>query len=192
MKGVTTLRRIGQAIDRRYLEQAGAGPIPGSELGLLLICYHPHHGKKLIELPDQTIIQPGQLVSELHFSNKRITEIADESQRSLEWQLLDMLKQELGTLAKACADGLISEEIQAFYGTNVLAAGARRLGFTLIPMPKGWNRYWVGFWESMLRLIYYSFKTSKKVSLKRTMDPYEIWMSRNQLVQRYLKPRKEV
>ncbi|WP_132016014.1 YkoP family protein [Hydrogenispora ethanolica] len=191
MMGVSILRRIGQAIDRSYLNKVGAAPIPGSDLGLLLVCYHSYEGKQTIELSDHTVIRPGQTVGELHFSNIRITEIAAQSERSLEWQLMEMLKQEMGTLAKACAAGLIPETVEAFYGTNVLAAGARRLGFTLIPIPKGWNRWWIGFWESVLRLVYYSFKTSKKTSLKRTMDPYEVWMSRAQLLQRLAKRRPE-
>jgi hypothetical protein len=135
-----------------------------------------------------TVIRPGEEVAEFHLSNNRVTEIAGEDNpRSLEWRIIEMLKTELSTLAKACADGVIPEQVKGFYGVNVLAAGARRLGFTLIPIPKGWNRWWLGFWESVLRLIYYSFKTKKKAQLKKTMDPYEIWISRQQLIDRFIK-----
>lgn len=186
MAGLKVLRKIGEAIDRRYLKKAGANPIPGSELKLLLICYHPYQGKKSVETKDGVIIKPGEFVGELHFSNTRITQIADETKgRSLEWQLMEMLKEEFGHLAIACMRGQIPEEVNGFYGVNVLAAGARRMGFTLIPIPRGWNRWWLGFWESMLRLIYYSFKTSKKVKLQRTMDPYEIWISRSEVIRKY-------
>ncbi len=155
-------------------------------MGLLLICFHPYEGKQPVELSDHTVIQPGERVGELHLSNIRITEIADQnSERSLEWQLMDMLKQELRVLAKACGAGKIPGDIRAIYGVNVLAAGARRLGFTLVPIAKGWDRWWLGFWESTLRLIYYSFKTKKKATLKRTMDPYQVWMSREQLIKRF-------
>jgi hypothetical protein len=188
MNGVTTLRRIGQAIDRRYLKKVGAISIPGSSIGLLLVCFHEYEGKKPIELKEKTIIHPGDRVGEFHFSNIRITEIADEpSDRSMEWRLLEMLRQEFAALAIACHNGTIDPDIKGFYGVNVLAAGAKRLGFTLIPIPKGWDRWWLGFWESMLRLIYYSFKTKKKATLKRTMDPYEIWMSRGHIIKQFLK-----
>jgi len=185
MAGIKVLRKLGMAIDRRYLKKVGASAVPGSVHGVLLVCYHPYQGKEEIIL-DETTITPGDMVGELHLSNIRITEIAAEpGNRSLEWRLMEMLKEEFKRLAQACGNGSIPENIKGFYGVNVLVAGARRMGFTLIPIPKGWNRWWLGFWESMLRLIYYSFKTSKKAKLQKTMDPYEVWISRTQLMQRY-------
>lgn len=191
MAGNQLLRQLGMAIDRRYLKKVGASAVPGSSLGLLLVCYHPYQGKHGITL-DGTTIEPGDMVGELHLSNVRITEIAAEPVgRSLEWRLMELLKEEFQRLAQACRNGNIPENIKGFYGVNVLAAGARRMGFTLIPIPKGWNRWWLGFWESMLRLIYYSFKTSKKAKLQKTMDPYEIWISRSHLIQRYARQNQE-
>jgi hypothetical protein len=101
--------------------------------------------------------------------------------------LLMMLADEFTALAKACHAGELPGEIRAYYGVNVLAAGARRLGFTLVPIPRGWERLWLGFWESLLRLVYYSFRTTKKATIRRTMDPYEVWISCYELQRRYLK-----
>jgi hypothetical protein len=189
MSGSNVFRKLGMAIDRRYLKKAGAIPIPGSEARLLLICFHPYHGSKSIEIPGQVTIAPGDPVCELHFSNHRITEIAAEnSDRSMEWLLMEMLKKEFKTLAESCVNGAIPREIKAFYGVNVMGTTSRRLGFTLIPLPKGWNRLWLGFWESLLRKIFYSYKKDKKTVLGRTMDPHEIWISRDELTRRYFKP----
>jgi hypothetical protein len=180
------LRNIGQTIDRYYLKKAGATAIPGSSLGLLLLCYHPLQSRHAVVLDETTVCQPGATVGEFHLSNIRITELANEmGQRSLEWRLLALLKDEFTGLAKACVAGVIPETIQGFYGVNVLVAGAKRLGFTLIPIPPGWSRWWLGFWESCLRLIFYSYKTQKKAALQRTMDPYEVWISRTELIRRY-------
>lgn len=187
MIGAKFFRNMGEAIDRRYLKKVGATPVPDSKINLLLVCFHQYQGKISIQTSDQVIINPGDRVGELHFSNVRITEIAAEpSERSMEWRLVGMLKEEFGLLAKACDQGLIPENVQAFYGVNVLQAGAKRMGFTMVPIPKGWNRWWLGFWESVLRLVYYSYKTTKKATLKRTMEPYEIWLSRQELIRRYL------
>lgn len=180
------LRKIGEKIDERYQKKVGANPIPGSVNGLLLVCYHNYHGKKPVVTNDGVVINPGEPVGELHFNNKKITEIgAEPSERSLEWRLLEILKKEFRILAEAIDAKLVPGNIKAFYGVNVLEAGAKRLGFTLVPIPTGWERWWLGFWESMLRLIYYSFKTKKKARLKRTMNPYEIWISGNELLRRY-------
>lgn len=189
MLGAGILRKISEKIDARYQKKVGATTIPGSQNNLLLICYHPYQGKKPVVTNDGVTINPGDPVGELHFNNKKITELAAEpSERSMEWRLIEILKAEFATLAEVCAAGLIPGNIRAFYGVNVLAAGAKRMGFTLVPIAPGWNRWWLGLWESVLRLVYYSFKTKKKASLKRTMDPYEIWISSNELIRKYQKP----
>jgi hypothetical protein len=185
---INILRSIGQTIDRYYLKKAGATAIPGSNLGLLLLCYHPLQSREAVVLDEQTVYQPGATVGEFHLSNIRITEFGNEpSQRSLEWRILEMLKAEFTTLAKACVEGVIPEAVQGFYGVNVLVAGAKRLGFTLVPIPQGWSRWWLGFWESCLRLLFYSYKTKKRAALQRTMDPYNVWISRAELIKRYYK-----
>jgi hypothetical protein len=182
------VRKIGQAVDRHYLKKAGAMGIPGSSQQLLLFCLHSYAGKERVSLEDGTMIEPGESVAELHLSNIRITQIATEpSERTMEWRLMGLLKAEFSALAEACVAGKISDQVKAFYGVNVLVAGARRLGFTLVPIPKGWNRLWLGFWESLLRLVYYSYNTKKKAVLQRTMDPFEVWISRPELIRRYYK-----
>jgi hypothetical protein len=182
----TFLRRLGEAIDRYYLKKVAATTIPGSNLGLLLVCYHPLQSRNPVVVDHQTVCSPGQTVGEFHLSNIRITQLAKEpSRRSFEWRILELLKSEFATLAEACVKGVIPETVQGFYGVNVLVAGAKRLGFTLIPIPSGWSRWWLGFWESCLRLIFYSFKTKKKAALQRTMEPYEVWISRTELIRRY-------
>ena len=187
MGGLTFLRKINEAIDRRYLRKVGATPIPGSGQQLLLFCYHPYHARKELRLSETVIIRPGDTVSELHFSNTRIVEIgAQAGDRPLECRIIDILKEEFSILAEACRNGTVPPEVKAFYGVNVMPAGAKRLGFTLVPLPRGFNRWWLGLWESLLRLVYYSYQTKKKASLKRTMnDPYEIWISRDELIRRY-------
>ncbi|MGE5581527.1 MAG: YkoP family protein [Bacillota bacterium] len=186
MSGATLMQRLGMAIDRRYLKKAGAVPIPGSKLGLLMICYHPYHGKTALKLPEGVLINPEDPIAEFHLSNHRILEISQEqSERSMEWRLLEMLKEEFSALAKACSEKQVPAEIKGFYGVNVLTAGAKRLGFTLVPIPKGWEQRWLGFWETILRKIFYSFKTKKKASFQKTKTPYEVWITREQLIKRY-------
>lgn len=186
--GSRLLRKFGEFVDRRYLKKVNATTIPGSENKLLLFCYHPYQGKSSLELPDAVIINPGDPVAELHLNNIRITEIAAEPlDRPLEWRLINMLKEELISLGRACNEDLIPKDVKGFYGVNVLTVGAKRLGFTLVPIPKGFGRWWMGFWESILRVIYYSHNTKKKATVQRTMDPYEVWISRDEVVRRFLK-----
>lgn len=191
MIGLRMLRKMSEAIDRRYLKKVGAMAVPQSKSGLLLICFHAYEGKKTIQIPDNVTIKPGDLVGELHLSNIRITEIASkDTKRSLEWHLIETLRSEFHLLAGACQSGEISRDVQAFYGVNVMGPATKRLGFTLIPIPKGLNRIWLGFWESFLRKIYYSYKTSKKVTLKKTLnDAFEIWISKGEIIRRYAQPK---
>ncbi len=191
MLGAGILRKIWERIDGLYQKKVGAVAIPGSQNSLLLICYHDYQGKKSVVTKDGVTINPGDPVGEFHFNNKKITELAAEpSERSMEWRLFEMIKDEFATIAEASAGGLIPSNVRAFYGVNVLAAGAKRLGFTLVPLDPGWNRWWLGLWESVLRLVYYSFKTKKKAALKRTMDPYEIWITSSELIRKHQHPNR--
>jgi len=177
------LRKLSKLVDQRYLKKVGATPIPGSTEKLLLLCFHPYLGKKSVRVNDTLLIEQNELVGEFHLSNSRILEIAAEkSERSMEWRILEILKHEFGCLAKVCQTEQISSSIRGFYGVLVLAAGARRLGFTLIPLPKGFFSWWVSFWESMLRRINYSYQTKKK---PKKMPSYEVWISREELLRRY-------
>jgi hypothetical protein len=189
MNKVSVLQKLVMAIDRRYLKKVNATTIPGSEHQLLLICFHPYEGKKLLTLADGVTINPGDLVGEFHLANQRVAEMGKEnSSRSMEWRLFEILKAEFSGVAKACSAKEISSEVKGFYEVNVLAAGARRLGFTMVAIPKGWNRWWLGFWETLLRKIFYSFKTKKKATFKKTKDAFEIWITREELIKRYLRP----
>jgi hypothetical protein len=188
MSKISILQRLGMAIDKRYLKKAGATGIPGSKHQLLLICYHPYQGKKELNVGG-TSICPGDTIVEFHLSNKRIAEMGrEESSRSMEWRMLEILKAEFASLAEACSKNVIPMQVQGFYGVNVLTAGAKRLGFILVPIPKGWNHWWLGFWESILRKIYYSYKTKKKADLQKTKEAFEVWITREELIARYLKP----
>ncbi len=187
MSDMTILQRLGMAIDRRYLKKVAATGIPGSKNQLLLICFHGYHGKTKLDI-NGTIINPGDSIAEFHLSNKRIAEMGrEDSSRSMEWRMLEMLKAEFTALAEACSNNIISGQVQGFYGVNVLTAGAKRLGFTLVPIPKGWNHWWLGFWESVLRRIFYSYKTKKKATFQKPKEAFEVWITREELIKRYIR-----
>ncbi|HBF39555.1 MAG TPA: hypothetical protein DDW50_19825 [Firmicutes bacterium] len=188
MSELTILQRFGMAVDRRYLKEAGATGIPGSVYQVLLICFHPYQGERNLNLNGVTI-HPGDMIAEFHLSNRRILEMGREaSSRSMEWRLFEALRGEFTALAAACVINTIPASVQGFYGVNILAAGAKRLGFTLVPLPKGWNRWWLSFWETFLRRIFYSFKTKKKANFQKTKEAFEIWITREELLKRYLRP----
>ena len=187
MSKLTLWQNFGLAIDRRFLAKVKAIPVPGSEDQLLLICFHPYLGKQALEIPEQVTIMPGDLICEIHISNRRIMEIAAEhSVRPLEWRICEVLKREFQKLAEAVTGNTIPSDCKAIYGVNTMGSVAKRFGFTLIEIPKGWNRVWLGFWESLLRWIFYSYKADKKGAFNRMTDPREIWMSREELIRRYI------
>lgn len=188
MQNAGFLRKIVLKIDERFQKKEGLRPIPGTKHSLLMVCFHDYRGEKPVTTNDQVIIAPGDPVGELHFDNKRIMEIAAvPSERPLEWRLLEILKAEFTALADAVAAGKLPGPVKGFFGVNVLTVGAKRLGFTLIPLPRGWKRWWLGFWESLLRIVFYSYKTKGKTSLRKTMDPREVWISSAELARRYSK-----
>lgn len=178
------IRNIMEKIDERFLASANARFVEGTENNLLLICFHPYEGEGA-DLPDGTVVRPGDLVSELHLSNKKVASYAEGQSKSVEWQIIQDMRKEFMLLAKEVQDGSVPQEVKGFYGVNVMPAGARRLGFTLIPLPPGWNRVWLAWWESVIRRVFYSFKPGKKPDFSKTKVAYEIWMSRGELVKKY-------
>ncbi len=190
MKIKTFFQSCGAIIDNFYIKKVGATPIPGSENKLLLLCVHPYQGAESVKLSDDIEIMRDEAVAEFHFNNGRILEIARTAatNRPIEWLLLKILKEELALLAKACREGAISEEIRGFYGVNVLSGGAKRLGFTLVPLADNWQNRLIGFWESSLRRLYYSNQNHVKTGSKKSWyhnKPCEAWLSRASLLMNY-------
>lgn len=183
MPGNKLGRWLSETVDRIYLQRAGVTSIPGSRFNLLLVGFHAYRGRWL-PLDDDHGIQPGEMVGEFHLNNTRIIRMATENNgRSMEWRLLEALNDELDCLAVACINGHISDTVRGFYGINILAAGARRLGLTLVPVPGGWNRLWLTLWGSWLRRVYYAYRPHRTGKFT-VLPPYEMWISRSRLESR--------
>lgn len=169
-------QKIMIVIDKYYLKREQAVLIPNSQLQMLKICYHQYEGRVEREI-DGVKIAPGDMVGELHIVNSKILEIASEkSKRPIEWRLIELFRREIVALSEACVSGEIPIEVKGFFGISVLSTGIARLGFTIIPL-SGAKAFMIGFWETLLRRIYYSFKRHRS-NLPWVMPVSEVWLTR--------------
>jgi hypothetical protein len=156
-------------------------PIPGAPYGAFTIHLTRYRGDRFV-LPDGTEIQPGDRVGELHFNNRIVVQVT----RRRVWDLVPALEADLRSLAIWITGPGFPPGVTAFYGVTLLAAGAKRLGFTARERPVTLGARLDRFFLSGL-LALYSRQGLRRLGLGRTYGTYprEVWMSRAELLRRY-------
>ncbi len=147
--------------------------IPGSELKLFYLVPHRYQGDS-IEISEDTVIEQGDLVAELHIDNLKMVEVDNDLK-----QILPLFRKELEALARVVNKNERFKEIKAIHTTTVLYPIARREGFTVINLENGLKIYLLRFWENFLRIVFRKNKLGKKVN--KFPVPKECWLLRKQL-----------
>jgi len=149
--------------------------------GLFLYRLMPYRGTP-VSLSDGTVIQPGDLVLELHFDNRGLLRLAGTGD-GLPWQLMHVARQDLQALAEAAAAEELPD-IRAIHGITLSAPAGRQLGFEVRPLPR--SSYWalVRFFMLGLLAVYHPAGRRRLNSRAARLWPGEVWMSRSALVAR--------
>lgn len=156
-------------------------PIPGAPYHVFAVHFTHHRGDG-IDLADGTVVCRGDRVVELHFNNEIV---AQQVSRRL-YQLWEATRGDLEALA-AWLEHIDPEvDIKALYGVTLLAAGARRLGFTTHQRPYTLQTRLDRFFLTGL-LALYSSQGIQRLTRGSTYGSYpqEVWMSRAELRRRY-------
>ncbi len=147
--------------------------IPGSVVKLLYAVPHRYQGAKL-RLADDTVIEQGDIVVEIHIDNLKMKGI--ESKPEL---ILSLFQQELQALALAidCEDKF--KESKAIHGTTVLYSLAAKKGFTIIQLEAGVKKRLLKIWGNLYRTVFHQ----KRVKFnKHYRNPRMCWLSKSQLL----------
>lgn len=107
-----------------------------------------------IELDDGTIIKKGDEILQLHFNNRLLIETAIHSKNTMHMitSLLRKMKSTLNRIGEK-VDSDSYRSIKGLYGVSLMHRGATQFGFTVLDMPKGFDRTYQHFYLRMLMAI---------------------------------------
>jgi len=183
------VRRVQQGIlapvEWLFAATAGSIPLPGSA-GTFLVAPRRHRGDP-VALPDGTAVQPGDIVLEIHFWNRRIARRLGQDAQAVTWAFIRDLRTDFEVLARRLAAGDLAPNAQAIYGASPIAGGAVRFGFWVRPLPPGLRSDILSRWQRMLRAIY----RPATVQSTLTEDTVEMWMSRQEFIRRFAASTRE-
>ncbi len=157
-------------------------PVPNAPHRLFQVAIHPYKGRPIV-LPDGTSITPGDQIMELHLVNWMVAN-AQQDRPSL--ALLKDLADDLSAIAQGFQQKRYPP-VRALYGVTILAAGARRLGFSLRPRVMNLHGRLERFFLKGLLVLYNADGLARleRGSSRRELLPQEVWMSIETLLARY-------
>ncbi len=162
-----------------FTKLAGSRPVPGTR-GAFLVAYHRHHGAP-VHLPDGTVVRHGDPVAELHFWNQRIAARRGRDAQAITWRLVRDIRADLRVLARAMQAGEFAAGAVAVYGASPVAAGAERLGFTVLPVHSAWRRSLLSAWQLTVRRVF----RPEGIPTELHATTMEAWLSRRRLFELY-------
>ncbi len=137
-----------------------------------------------LTLSGGTAIRKGDLVGELHLHSEAAGELMRQQGQ---WVLMLALKDDLAALARWAHDDKDLADLRAIWGITLLSRATPRLGFTLRERPRNLYTLLEHFFLQGLLVIYNpdGVRRLSRGAARRDF-PQEIWMSREELLRRYL------
>jgi peptidoglycan/xylan/chitin deacetylase (PgdA/CDA1 family) len=154
--------------------------------------YHPFLNKRIctyfgkpIQLPDGETIQKGDRVIELHLNNAMLYQMGINAKSSVQLAI-EMIRSMEKLLPRILTPSQSSEkQIKGIYGVSIIHRGAKRLGFTVIDLPKTPLSLCITFYLRLLmRVIHPQGKQRLKMK-PELLVPKMIAMSTKELQRRY-------
>ncbi|WP_003539996.1 polysaccharide deacetylase family protein [Desulfotomaculum nigrificans] len=178
------LRRLWRVWEFGFEKLAGLKPVGGNNLFRLAV--RKHRGS-VMQLPDGTLLKPGDQIGELHFNNDQLQKI-NTTARSIEQvgvKLLKEAKNSLPLLAKVVAQDPSYQGVKAFVGITMIYRGSTKLGFSVYDLSP-FTRPIVAWYQMWLLFLLHP---GGLAHLRRQWDklvPKKIIISRQELLARYL------
>ena len=138
-----------------------------------------HRGRRVV-LKDGTVVDPGDLVGELHLDNERAVALHAEGHGGFRF------RQELFRLLPALGLDLQTRPeyrtIKALFGASLFWRNpslVARAGFEQRPLPP-FTRWWLGTWERILLASYHP-QGRRRLGKGRRAELREVWITRRTL-----------
>lgn len=141
-----------------------------------------------LSFPDGTVVEPGDLIGEMHLQNESLEELHAECSRDLDGsaavalRFRAMIVRSLEALAREVAQGRAFDGVKAFHGETIYFRGAERLGFVV----RESTRYRLGPTNLFLHLLRCRFIPAGLDGLPAVLvRPRHLWLTRRELCRRY-------
>ncbi len=134
-----------------------------------------------LELRDGTVVNPGDLVGELHMDNRRVAALHTDGKGGFRY------RREVFRMLPALANDLATRPeyrtVHAVCGASLFWAESARAGFEHRAFPV-FTRWWLTWWERFLMARYHPAGRQRLTEGQRT-ELRQVWMSRRMLLDRY-------
>lgn len=141
----------------------------------------------VMELPDGTLLNPGDKVGELHLNNDLLQTISSTT-RSIERIGVSVLREtrrSLPLLARAVAQDPAYRSIKALVGITMIHRGTKRLGFSVYDLPPG-IRPLIAWYQRWLLFLFHPGGLTHLRKHWNKLVPKKVIISKQELVKRYL------
>jgi peptidoglycan/xylan/chitin deacetylase (PgdA/CDA1 family) len=154
---------------------------------LLKVRVREYAGNQTITLDDGEQIRKGDRIAELHFDNRILFQLSEDAPSEMHLALQIIRKTELfmPQINLMLQNDPLWHDVKGLYGISLIHRGSRKLGFSVIDLPKGAFSFVTQFY---LKFLLYALHPQGKKRLKSKPEllvPKIIAMSKKELMNRY-------
>jgi hypothetical protein len=171
----TLARRIMGRVEARYNRRHRLHPVGQ----VLLVGRVRYRGPEKL-FPDGTVLRPGDVIGQLHFSNRNIAGLGTGGTQLTGFRFARLMRESLRLLVHSAHNDPALSTIGVFTGVTWIPAHGDVVGFISEPLPRTWRNWWLG---PYFRLLSWTFSPSTGRRERRSAQPRVYWLTRNMLAQ---------
>jgi peptidoglycan/xylan/chitin deacetylase (PgdA/CDA1 family) len=155
---------------------------------LLKVRIREYTGNQIITMEDGEQIRKGDRIVELHFDNRILFQLSIDApnQMHLAIQIIRKTEQLMPQINKLIQNDPLFHDVKGLYGISLIHRGTKKLGFSVIDLPKGAFSFLT---QCYLRLLMYVLHPQGKKRLQSKPEllvPKIIAISKKELMNRYI------
>jgi hypothetical protein len=155
---------------------------------LLKVRVREYTGNQTITLDDGEQITKGDLVAEIHLDNRILFQLSTSaaSEMHLAIQIIRMMELFMPQINILLQNDPLWRDVKGLYGISLIHRGSRKLGFSVIDLPKGIFSFSTQLYLKLLLLVLHPQGKKRLQSKPQLLVPKIIAISKKELMSRYL------
>jgi peptidoglycan/xylan/chitin deacetylase (PgdA/CDA1 family) len=154
---------------------------------LLKVRVREYTGKGILTLEDGEQIVKGDLIAELHFDNRILFQLSADaaSEMQLAIQIIRKMELFMPQVNLLLQNDPLWHNVKGLYGISMIHRGSKKLGFSVIDLPKGIFSITTQFYLKLLLYILHPQGKKRLQSKPQLLVPKIIAISKKELLNRY-------